>query len=145
MDAIVEGDGKANKMNKEEGKVIKLENASAIIEVVPHEACTKCCSCRASALRHLTVSGENAQGLAVGDRVELDIDPSVMTRVYIFLYAIPLAAFVATVFALYAFLRSPVLSAFGGLLATVVTYLFVGRYAGKTPNLSVKVTRISLD
>ncbi|MFH1552691.1 MAG: SoxR reducing system RseC family protein [Candidatus Omnitrophota bacterium] len=130
---------------KEEGRVIKVGNAFTTIEVAPHETCTKCCSCRASALRHITVSVENAQGLAPGDRVELDIDPSVMTRAYIFLYALPLAVFVGAIFALYAFLRSPVLSFFGGLLATVITYFCVGVYIRKTPNLSVKVTRLAPD
>ena len=43
---------------REEGIVIKIEGAAAIVEISPKKACTKCCSCGASKPRQIVITGE---------------------------------------------------------------------------------------
>ncbi len=125
---------------KEQGTVIEIKGNEAIVEIAPHDKCTKCCSCGAGKPRRFTVSGENAKGLAVGDRVEVDVATSSMMRVYLLLYGLPLVVFVAAVLLLYAIIGSPLISFTGALTATVAVYFALGFYARKSRGLSPKVT-----
>jgi positive regulator of sigma E activity len=127
---------------KENGKVIEVTGGSAVIEVAPREVCTKCCSCRASELRRITISGEKAKGLKEGDLVEIDIEAAMMLRIYILLYGIPLAAFLGSLLAVYAVFRSPIISFLGGMAGTVIVYMAAGYYIRKkrmfSPNVCLR-------
>ncbi len=131
---------------KEEGIVVQVGEGFAVVEVGPREECHKCASCAAARPRRLTVSGEDAEGLAVGDPVEVEIACSSMMRVYLLLYAVPLAAFVGAVFVLHAITRSPVISFIGALAATVIAYMCVGlcmrRKGGVSPEVHVIKSKI---
>jgi positive regulator of sigma E activity len=124
---------------KEEGIVIKIGKDTATIEIPPRKECTKCCSCGASGPRRTVVSGDKAKGLRVGDRVEIDIETGSMMRVYILLYALPLAAFVMAALILHAVFRSPAASFAGAIISTIITYMLVGFYIRRNPGFSPDV------
>jgi positive regulator of sigma E activity len=127
---------------KEEGKVIRADKDLAVIEITPSEKCTKCCSCGASKARQVTVTGENATGLAAGQRVKIDIESSVMMRLYLMIYAVPLAVFVATVIILHLFTESPIISFTVALAATILVYMGMGYFLKRDPRFSPTVTAI---
>jgi len=111
---------------KEKGKVISVDGQAAVIETLPAEACSKCCSCGAGKPRRLTVTGEKAAGLSEGELVEIEISDSSMMRVYLMMYALPLAVFVLGVFLIYYFTGSPLVSFIAALAATAGTYTAIG-------------------
>lgn len=127
---------------KEEGKVIRAEKGIAVVEITPSEQCTKCCSCGASKARQVTVAGEEASSLAVGQKVRVEIDSSVMMRLYLLIYAVPLTVFISAVILLHTFTGSPIISFAGALAATVAVYLFVGHFIKRNPRFSPTVTVI---
>ena len=124
---------------KEEGKIIKIDGTEAVIEVSPQEVCSKCGSCGAAKPRRVTVSAEKKAGLGVGDRVEVEVDTSSMMKVYILVYGIPLLAFLISIFSLYLISASPLVSFGGAILATVVIYVFIGRYMRSRPGFSPEI------
>ncbi|MGB2598882.1 MAG: SoxR reducing system RseC family protein [Candidatus Omnitrophota bacterium] len=126
---------------KEHGKVVKVNNNIAEIEVKPHEECHKCGVCGAARPRRITVSGENVPGLAAGDNVEVEIEPSAMLKLYSLLYGAPLVAFVGASLLLYAVLRSPLVSFAGALAATIFTYIAAGRLTRKIRIFSPHITK----
>ncbi len=121
---------------KEEGKVIKISKGIATIEITPRKECTKCCSCNAARFRHITISGEKAKALSMGDHVEIEISTASMMKIYILLYGVPLLAFVVGVFSLYAFFKSPIISFIGAFISTLLAYLMVGFYIRRNFNFS---------
>ena len=118
---------------KEQGTVIEVKVDSVVIESAPKEVCTKCCSCGASRPRQITISGEKAKGLKVGDTVEIDIASGMMMRLYTLFYGIPLAVFVVSILAIYAVCRVPIASFLGAVICTVITYVCVGYHIRKNP------------
>ena len=124
---------------KEEGKVIEISKGNVVIEIIPKEECTKCCSCNAAYPRRVTVSEEKTGGLSIGGHVEIEIDSSSMMKLYILLYAVPLLAFVATIFGLYIILKSPIISFIAALVATLLVYMLVGFYIRRNFHVSPDV------
>ena len=127
---------------KEEGTVIRIEKDIAVVEITPSEKCTKCCSCGASKARQVTVAGEAASSLAVGQKVKVEIDSSVMLKLYLMVYAVPLAVFVSVVILLHIFTGSPIISFTGALAATILVYLVMGHFIKTNPSFSPTVTTI---
>ena len=111
---------------KESGTVIKAEKTSAVIEIRKHEECHKCGGCNTARPVRMTVDGTQAEGLNIGDRVEVEIAASTMMKAYLLLYALPLVVFVAVILILYAVLRSPILSFMGAVAGTILAYLTIG-------------------
>jgi positive regulator of sigma E activity len=126
---------------KEQGKVVKVNNNIAVIEIRPHEECHKCGICGAARPRHITINSQNARGLKPEDNVEVEIEPAVMFKISLILYGAPLAAFAGTSLLLYAVLESPLISFFGAAAATILTYIAAGRYTKKKSDLSPRVTK----
>ena len=124
---------------KEEGTVIKVENGASTVEIKPQKECARCCSCQASKIRYITVSGEKARSLKKGDRVEVSIDTSSMMRIYFLFYGIPLVVFVGGAIILHAISGSPILSFTGAILLTVLAYILVGFYIRKNSSFSPEV------
>ena len=124
---------------KEEGRVVSVKDGLAVIETDPREACTKCCSCRAAKPQRITVKGDKAEGLRAGDKVEINVGTSSMMKVYMLLYALPAAVFLAAILSLYFVTASPVISFAGALAATVASYVFSGRYIAEHVNISPDV------
>jgi len=116
---------------KEQGKVIKTENGKVTIEISPKEACTKCCSCTASKMRHIVISEEKDKNLSIGDIIEYEIPSSQMLKIYLLLYGIPLVVFVGAILAVYAFYAHPLISFFAGLAATILSYIIIGLFIRK--------------
>jgi positive regulator of sigma E activity len=127
---------------KEEGTVVSINGNSVLIEISPHEECTKCCSCGANKPRQVTVSGEKAKELKVGDRVRVEIDPSIMMKLYMVLYAVPLGVFVAVVLLLFYFSGAPLLSFSGAIVCTAGSYFVAGRLIGANPAFAPEITVI---
>jgi positive regulator of sigma E activity len=128
---------------KEEGVVIRIKDGTAVIEVSPREECSKCCSCGASGSRQVIAGGDTAEKLRVGDRVEVNINTSAMMRIYILLYAMPLAAFAGTVLIAYALSGEPLVSFIAALSATLIVYILVGRYIRKARSFLPSVEPLS--
>ncbi|MGD2278570.1 MAG: SoxR reducing system RseC family protein [Candidatus Omnitrophota bacterium] len=126
---------------KEEGTVVEVGETSAVIEIKAHEECHKCGLCRVARARRITVSGEDAKGLIVGERVEIELESSVMLKLYFLIYGMPLAAFAGTALLLHAATESPVLSFTGAILATVIAYIAAGTYTKKSPDFTPKIHR----
>ncbi|MFH1877497.1 MAG: SoxR reducing system RseC family protein [Candidatus Omnitrophota bacterium] len=126
---------------KEEGIVIKLDKKSGIIEISPREACTKCCSCGASKPRRVVIPCDKLKGIKEGDTVEIEIKTASMMKVYLILYAMPLAFFAASIFISYAATRSPLVSFFIAIAATGVSYALAAMIIRKTPELSPNICR----
>jgi len=124
---------------KEEGIVKERRQGDVVIEILPKKECTKCCSCSASKAQTMTVSGEKATGLQVGDHVEIEIDPSVMMKAYVMLYALPLIAFIAAVCIVYFVSGSPPASLIAALAATAGTYFLTGRHMKGRKNFEPRI------
>jgi positive regulator of sigma E activity len=133
--------GKARRKVKEKGIVLEVKDNIVAVEVKPHEECHKCGICGAGRPRKITVTGEGAQGLASGDKVDLEIEPAVMLKIYSLLYGIPLIVFVGMSLFLYAALHSPLISFAGALAATSLTYIATGFYTRNSPHLSPRVIK----
>lgn len=118
---------------KETGKVISVNGGQALIEVIPAEACTKCCSCSASRPRRVKVGREKVPRVAPGDLVTIEIDTSSMMRIYLVIYAVPLLVFTGVLFGVYAVSASSILSFVLALTGTAITYYLVSRYIKKYP------------
>ncbi len=127
---------------KEEGTVVRVDGNSASIEIRPHEECAKCCSCGAHKPRQITVSGEKEKKLKVGDRVMVEIDPSIMMKLYLILYAMPLGVFAIAVLLLYYLSGSPLLGFTGAIVCTAGTYFAAGWLIRNNPVFTPRVTVI---
>lgn len=123
---------------KEEGRIIKVENGAATIEIEPRSVCTKCCSCASSRKRYITAE---AKDLKAGDVVEVNIDTSSMMQVYLLLYGAPLASFTLGAILIQKLWQSPIISFSGAVLFTAATYLLVGRYIRKSERFSPEICR----
>ncbi len=112
---------------KEEGIVIDIEAGQVVIETVLHEECKGCKTCGAGKPRRIVVN-EERKDLKKGDKVTIEIDPAIMLKLYTFLYAAPLLAFMAALLTVYGASKNP-LSSFGvAIVITGITYLGVGKY-----------------
>ena len=118
---------------KEKGKVISVRGGEAVIEVMPAEACTKCCSCSAARQRRVRVGLEKMPEVSPGDDVTIEIATSSMMRIYLLIYALPLAVFTAVLFGVYAVSASSVCSFASALAGTAITYFLISRYIKKYP------------
>jgi positive regulator of sigma E activity len=118
---------------KEKGTVISVKGGEAVIEVMPAEACTKCCSCSASRQRRVKVGREKAPGVSPGDDVTIEIDTSSMMKIYLVIYAVPLLVFTGVLFGVYAASESSIYSFVSALVGTVITYYLISRYIKKYP------------
>ena len=128
---------------KEEGTVIEVREASATVEIKGHDECHKCGLCRVARARKIIVSGKDARNLKVGDKVEIVLESSVMMKLYLLIYGVPLAAFTAAALLLHAMTEAPVVSFFGGIFATVIAYIAAGAYTKNTPAFTPKIHRKS--
>ena len=125
---------------KEEGIVEKIENSSLVIKTVPHKECKGCKTCGAGRSRSIALD-QRFEELKEGDKVEIEIDPSVMLKLYMFLYATPLLAFVLALLITYGALKEPISSAVIGIIFTGITYFLVGRYIKRKKEFSPKITK----
>jgi len=127
---------------KETGKVTKIENGQATVEIEGKEACSKCNVCKEAKTKTTIISGEKARQVKIGDHVEINIDSSVLLRVYALLYLIPLVIFVGSTLISYFIFNSPIKSFFIGCVCTGLGYMIVGRHIKKKeyflPNVVIK-------
>jgi len=133
-------DEKRVKEMKETGKIVQMTDRSIVIETDAHEACTKCCSCQASEGKQVTLDNHYDENLSVGDKVEIEISPVRMVRVYLLLYAFPLTIFVGGVFAAYFLTLSPIISFIAGMAATILSYIVISRQIKKRDGFSSEIT-----
>lgn len=124
---------------KETGKVIKITHDEVTIEVIPPKVCTKCSACHAAQAQNITLSGEKARGLKLGESVSVEIDTSPILKVYTLFYGVPLLVFMTTILLLYLLFKSPLMSLAGSVLTVAVTYVLVGRYAKNRQELYPKI------
>ena len=127
---------------KETGTVVEIDGNRVVLEIVPQEACSKCCACGASKVRKVTIEKKDVSALNIGDVVDYTIDTAVMMKAYMLLYGVPLTVFVSVVILCHIALENPLLSFLAAIGLTCVTYLFIGRYMKKKetfyPNICKK-------
>lgn len=116
----------------EQGEVVRLVGAHAIVQVRRAEACGHCAAagaCHAmtgSALRELTA--DNAIGAAVGDQVEIEVRAGVALRAVGWAYALPTVIVLVAAIGTYR-LAAPRLSADGaGLVSVAASLAALGLY-----------------
>lgn len=124
---------------KEQGYIIKIENTTATVEVRPHEACSKCCSCGAGKKRQVIVTSPNVQDMTIGQEVEVEVDDKVMLKVWLLLYGLPLVAFLAGLLVTNVFTKEPIIAFLAGLACTILTFLAVGRFLRNKPSYSPSI------
>ncbi|MBD3426968.1 MAG: hypothetical protein GF409_07055 [Candidatus Omnitrophica bacterium] len=127
---------------KEKGTVIKKEKDQAVIEIQSDEACSKCCSCGGAHPRRLTVSGQEAEKLATGQKVMVEMEEAMMLKIYAMVYGLPLAVFVVTVIIIHYLTSSPGISFSLALAATVLAYLLAGALIRREKGFSPTVTAL---
>jgi len=121
---------------KERGVVREIKGKEAIIEVMPGEECTKCCSCGSSRPRRITVAPEEINGAVTGDEVEVEIMTGSMMKVYFLVYGLPLMVFVVSILAAHKLSGSPAVSFLSAIVATTGAYLLVGKAFKARPGLT---------
>jgi positive regulator of sigma E activity len=126
---------------KEHGKVIKIDRGEALVEIEPEGTCTKCASCNASGKRYTAIPAEKAASLKEGDLVEIEVSGKELVKVYLLLYALPLAVFTLSVLMCDLFKCSPPVSFGSAILATAAVYLVAGRTAKKYGAMNCKVSK----
>jgi len=125
---------------KETGKIVQMTDKSIVIETDAHEACTKCCSCQNSEGKQITLDNHYDENFSVGDKVEIEISPVRILRVYLLLYALPLTIFVGGVFAANLLTLSPIISFIVGMAATILSYIVISRQIKKRDGFSSEIT-----
>ena len=128
---------------KEQGKVAKVNKGETIIEMEKHDECHKCGMCALARSGKITVSGDRTRELAVGDDVEVEMEPARMLMLCFLLYGVPLIVFAGAALLLYAVTQSPLTSFFGALAFTVLTYIAVGFYMRKKSFFSPHIIKKS--
>jgi len=127
---------------KERGTVIEKNPDTAVIEIVPHEECRGCGSCGSARSRKVMIRGEKARSINMGDKVELEMDPSLFLEVTFLMYGLPMAVFLAALFAAYFLSGGPLPSLLAALAATAVTYFFIGKYVRSMDKYAPNITRL---
>jgi len=125
---------------KETGKIVQITNKSIVIETDTREACTKCCSCQNSEAKQITLANHYDENFFVGDKVEIEIRPARMLRVYLLLYALPLIIFVGGVVAANLLTPSPIISFVAGMAATILSYIVISGQIKKRDGFSSEIT-----
>lgn len=130
---------------KEKGKVVSIEEGDAVVALDSREACSKCCACDPTKRgSNITVRSPQAEGLSVGDTVEVEITCTSMMKIYTILYGVPLLVFVGIMLVIYGLSKSPVASFAGAIISTILTYLLIGYYIKRTsgimPDINVSKT-----
>jgi len=127
---------------REEGIVKSIKNGNVIVETVPPEGCKGCASCGAASPRAISLNLSEFKDIKEGDCVTIDVQETAMMKVYILLYAIPLAVFVLSILLTYVLFREPLWSFISALLATCFVYVYVGRYVKGRSEFSPKICKI---
>ena len=127
---------------KEHGTIIKIKKDTVIVEIRPHEKCTKCCSCGAGRKRTVTVATDNVTHFNVGDNVEIEVDSSKMLKVYIYLYGIPLVVFVGIILAVHFVTESPIISFLVSLVGTGISLFVISAFLKGKKEYSPKVRKV---
>lgn len=127
---------------KEQGIVIKINRGTAVIEITPHEKCSKCCSCGAGRKRNVTLPAGKLEHLMTGDKVEIEIDSSKMLKIYTYLYGMPLAVFISIILAVHSITGSPIISFGAALIGTVASFFVINAFLKGKEEYSPKVRKI---
>ncbi|MFH1798912.1 MAG: SoxR reducing system RseC family protein [Candidatus Omnitrophota bacterium] len=112
-------------MMKEKGIVIKKDEKGVIVEIIHEEKCTRCCSCAVAEKRQIKVPAPAAKGIERGDKVTIEVDSSVMLKVYFLLYGLPVTIFVISLCVIQKLAGVPILSFFGGLFLTGISLALI--------------------
>ena len=127
---------------KEQGVVIEIKNDTVIVEITPHEKCTKCCSCGAGRKRTVSAGRHMSAHLDVGDKVEIEVDSSKMLKIYTYLCGIPLVVFVGVILAAYAVCGSPIISFLASLAGTAIAFFVISVFLKGKEEYSPKLRKV---
>jgi positive regulator of sigma E activity len=120
---------------KEKAVIVQVTGEDALVKTVPDEKCSGCCSCSASRSRVFTVPVNAADLVREGDIVEITVDTSAMIRTYVFIYAIPLAVFLAVLIGAYALTASPLWSSLAACAGLLAAYAAIGSFVRRKPGI----------
>ena len=118
---------------KENGLVKEIKDGVITVEIIPHEECKGCGSCGAAQPRSVKVGASDLGDIREGDPVTVNVEDPDMLKVYLLLYAVPLAVFVSLILVGYAVFGHPLWSFGVAILATVCVYALIGRYMKNKP------------
>ena len=127
---------------KDCGKIIKIDEKNITIEISPQAECQKCGACHGAKKRQLAIPVKpKYKDLAIGDNVDLIIEDSIMLKVYMLMYGLPLVIFVAGIVLTYFITEHPLISFAAALILTAITYLFLGKYTRTNEAFLPKIRR----
>ena len=112
---------------KETGIVKEIKGSKLIIETVPGSECKGCGACDGGKSRQMIMEKGNFD-YNIGDPVTIQIDSSVMLKLYVYIYTLPLIAFILSIVIIYNMLQNPIISFLIAFPITFSTYFLVGRY-----------------
>ena len=77
----------------DQGRVMKIENNLAWVEFTSNSGCSRCGACVRGASGKMMNQAENTIGAQVGELVEVDISPQVMTLFPLIAFGVPIGLF----------------------------------------------------
>ena len=114
---------------KDCGKILRVDEKNITVEIGPQAECHKCGACHGAKKQQLTIPIKPAyEDIKIGDSVELLIDDSIMLKVYVLLYGVPLLVFIACILLVYYITAHPLISFTVAIVSTAIAYLFLGMY-----------------
>ncbi len=117
---------------KDRGKIIKIDKKNITVEVAPRQECHKCGACHGSKKQQMIIPlMSEYQSMEPGDAVDLIIDDSIMLKISLLMYGAPLFVFITAILTAYYLTKHPLISFSAAFIATIFSYLFLGRYSRK--------------
>ncbi len=129
---------------KEEGRVIEItDGGMAKLEVVRSDACKTCNACFEGSSGERLIFAENSLGAKEGDRVTIELDSAVITKLSFLIYLLPIIGLLFGVALVSQISVSEIMRALGGIAGFTVFSLSVFVYLRKTKPKQSYMTRIT--
>ncbi|MBS3741385.1 MAG: SoxR reducing system RseC family protein [Candidatus Cloacimonetes bacterium] len=141
----------ASKQQKEynTGKVVKLQNNNAIVEITDNDACGSCglkSFCIQNTKENIQLEIKNTQNAKIGDVVKFEISPGIKILSNFYVFILPLLVIIATYFiAKDLLLLSEDFSIILSVLSLILSYFIIkhiNRVFKKNKTIKVKMIKI---
>lgn len=129
---------------KEEGRIIEItDGGMAKLEVLRSDACKTCNLCFEGSRGERLIFAENSLGAKKGDRVTIELNSSVITKLSFLIYLIPIIGLLSGVTVVAQITTSEIMRALGGIAGFTVFSSAVFIYLRKTKPKQSYMTRIT--
>jgi len=115
----------------ETGKVAKIEEDKAVVNLSAGEYCDKCRICVFDDGAQPSLRVDNNIGAKIGDRVEVFIPDGMISKSSFAVFVLPIMTFLIGYFFAWFFSRSEILSAISGIITFVLTFYALFIYEKK--------------